>query len=406
MSWTSASRISASSVQESVALSLVRARERLRSEGIEGCAAELQSCAELSWWGTALVQSVHSAAHNMQQSACSSTSQTSKRRRENEEKSAKKDEDFLSSGGGDDAVDNNVSLPFVPCARLATKSLDGVIGMTETKQTLLESMYYPRKYPNFFPVGFAPFRRILLYGPPGTGKSSIVRAMAGHVFGDDESAVFAELTSSDFLSSYFSESEMRVRQIFAEACMHDGPVILYLDEIDSLARSKSGSECDTTRRIKNELLRGLDAVQDASNVWVIASTNVPWDLEVAVLRRFERRMHVPLPDAEDRRAMMMFYLGTRDCASSSTTIAIDLDEAVARTAGYSGSDLRSVCRYAELAAVRELIDRAPSMPEHEKLSARPRAVTQNDILLSLDKISKSVDSGTIENHEEWKRKFG
>lgn len=301
--------------------------------------------------------------------------------------------------GNEQEDDLSSSGVFVSTAVLSGKHFSDIAGLSSVKEVLMESMVYPRLYPGFFRPNFAPFKRILLFGPPGTGKSSLARAAAAHAHSHDPFACFAELSASDMLSQMFGGSEARVRSIFAEACLRGlrrGPVVLYLDEIDSLARSRSASEDDTTRRVKNELLRGLEAIEETPDAYCIASTNVPWDLDDAIVRRFERRILVPLPDAETRRSLLQTRLGKE----------FSLDEATALSEGYSGSDLTSVCRAAAMMGVRELIANAGLMSFQERASARPRPVCEKDVLHAMKVIRPSVSSATIERHMEWAAKFG
>ncbi len=288
---------------------------------------------------------------------------------------------------------------FFPVARLLKGTLEQLSGLEGPKQALLESLVYPRLYPSCFRRGFAPFKRILLFGPPGTGKSSLVRAAVARAFQEDASARFAELSASDVLSSLFGESEQRVRAVFAEACVHGmrrGPAVIYLDEIDSLARTKHHGEDDTTRRIKNELLRGLEALEEAPNVWCVAATNTPWELDRAVVRRFERRLLVPLPDTAERAAILARALG------GEAAPGLPLAEAARRAEGYSGADLQTVCRCAAMAGVRELLLRAPHLAPGE----RPRPVSEEDLLAALATVNRSVDPHTVSLHRDWAASYG
>lgn len=243
-----------------------------------------------------------------------------------------------------------------------------------------------------------PWRRVLLFGPPGTGKSTLTRAVVSQAFADAAGALYAEISASDVLSAYYGESEQAVRRLFAEALSARAPVVIYLDEIDSLARTKRAAEDDTSRRVKNELLRGLECLSEATHVYCVASTNVPWELDVAVVRRFERRICVGLPDAQTRHQIFAHTLcGLPEAA---------LEAAVARSSGYSGADLATVCRYAQMIPVRELIARAPLLSHHEREAACPRAVTADDVGAALDVIHRSVDADTLAAHEQWAREYG
>lgn len=225
----------------------------------------------------------------------------------------------------------------------------------------------------------------------------MVRAVVQHAFGAVEGATFGEITASDVLSSYFGESENRVRTLFKEALGSPSPVVIYLDEIDSFARAKHATEDDTTRRVKNELLRGLECVQECNHVCVVASTNVPWELDGAVIRRFERRILVALPTPPTRLDMFRAQLKISDD---------DLVQVVEQTEHYSGADIESVCRMATMVPLRELLPKMSALSEEERAQARPRPVELKDVMCALERIRPSVDASTVEMHKQWADQFG
>ena len=318
-----------------------------------------------------------------------------------------------------DAADIDSSI-FFSCLSMSAGALDRICGAQEAKQAVMETLIYPRLYPHFFHSGMQPWKRVLLFGPPGTGKSALVRAVVAKAFHDDPTALFAEMSSSDFLSSYFGASEARIREIFTQACLHKGPVVLYLDEIDSVARVKHAGEDDTTRRTKNEFLRGLEAIEEAPNVFCMASTNVPWELDPAIVRRFERRICLDLPDLNTRKELLEQSVqpalssskkssrGIQQESESSISpkCSLDLTEAAELSEGYSGADLGAVGRMAAMAGVRELLLAAPNMSENEKRDARPRDVTTDDVLMALTQVGRSVAPHEAEKHRQWSAQFG
>ncbi|KAL1519705.1 hypothetical protein AB1Y20_023215 [Prymnesium parvum] len=219
---------------------------------------------------------------------------------------------------------------------------DDVAGLETAKATLQEAVVLPLRFPNLFTGERRPWRGILLYGPPGTGKSHLAKAVASEV-----DATFFAISSSDLVSKWVGESEKLVRALF-EAASARRPAIIFIDEIDALATTRTDSESDSSRRLKNELLvRMSDAPE---GVLVLAATNMPWALDPAVRRRFEKRVYIPLPDANARLALLKIHLGAtphRLSEGMCRTIA-------QRTEGFSGADMSVLVRDALMEPVRHL----------------------------------------------------
>jgi len=197
---------------------------------------------------------------------------------------------------------------------------EDVAGLEIAKNALKETVVYPFLRPDLFMGLREPARGMLLFGPPGTGKTMLARAVA-----TESRSTFFSISASSLTSKYLGESEKLVRALFSLAKAL-APSIIFVDEIDSLLSSRSGSgDHETTRRIKTEFLIQWSDLQraaagreqtekekergDASRVLVLAATNLPWAIDEAARRRFVRRQYIPLPEEETRAAQLRRLLG-------------------------------------------------------------------------------------------------
>jgi SpoVK/Ycf46/Vps4 family AAA+-type ATPase len=195
-----------------------------------------------------------------------------------------------------------------------------VAGLDIAKKALKEAVVYPFLRPDLFMGLREPARGMLLFGPPGTGKTMLARAVA-----TESRSTFFSISASSLTSKYLGESEKLVRALFSLAKAL-APSIIFVDEIDSLLSSRSGSgEHEATRRIKTEFLIQWSDLQraaagreqsekekergDASRVLVLAATNLPWAIDEAARRRFVRRQYIPLPEDETRAVQLRTLLG-------------------------------------------------------------------------------------------------
>lgn len=183
----------------------------------------------------------------------------------------------------------------------------------------------------------------MLYGPPGTGKSYLAKACA-----TEAEATFFSISSSDLVSKWLGESERLVKQLFKMA-RENKPSIIFVDEVDSLCGSRSEGENETSRRIKTEFLVQMNGVgNDQDGVLVLGATNVPWELDPAIRRRFERRIYIPLPEIQARTGQFKIRLGKTPHNLSEE----DFQELGRATEGYSGSDITIVVKEAMMMPVR------------------------------------------------------
>lgn len=222
---------------------------------------------------------------------------------------------------------------------------DDVAGLELAKDSLKETVILPTRFPQLFTGKRRPFKGILLYGPPGTGKSYLAKAVA-----TEADSTFFSVSSSDLVSKWQGESERLVKQLFEMARESPGGrAIVFIDEVDSLCGSRSEGESDSSRRIKTEFLVQMDGVGKTSgNVLILGATNVPWELDAAIRRRFEKRVYIPLPEGEARTFMVKLHLGD----TPNTLREKDFEKIGAITSGASGSDIQVLVKEALMQPLR------------------------------------------------------
>lgn len=253
--------------------------------------------------------------------------------------------------GGSDKEDNDESKKFkenLGGAILKEKpnvKWDDVAGLIAAKEALKEAVILPIKFPQLFTDKRKPWKGILLYGPPGTGKSYLAKAVA-----TEADSTFFSISSSDLVSKWLGESEKLVRNLF-EMAREAKPSIIFIDEIDSLCGSRNEGESESARRIKTEFLVQMNGVgNDTDGILVLAATNIPWSLDSAIRRRFEKRIYIPLPESPARAKMFQIHLGT-----TPHTITPDQFKHLGDyTEGYSGSDISILVRDAMMQPVRSV----------------------------------------------------
>ncbi|KAJ5209076.1 hypothetical protein PENPOL_c001G08432 [Penicillium polonicum] len=210
---------------------------------------------------------------------------------------------------------------------------EDVAGLENAKEALKEAVILPIKFPHLFTGKRQPWKGILLYGPPGTGKSYLAKAVA-----TEANSTFFSVSSSDLVSKWMGESERLVKQLFNMA-RENKPAIIFIDEVDALCGPRGEGESEASRRIKTELLVQMDGVgKDSKGVLILGATNIPWQLDAAIRRRFQRRVHISLPDFNARMKMFMLAVGSTPCQMTQT----DYRQLADLSEGYSGSDI-SIC---------------------------------------------------------------
>ena len=225
---------------------------------------------------------------------------------------------------------------------------EDVGGLDEVKQTLVEAVEWPLKYPDLFQQAKVnPPKGILLFGPPGTGKTLIAKALA------NESEVnFISVKGPEVMSKYIGESERGVREVFRKA-KQASPCILFFDEFDSLVPERGlGGDSQVTERVISQFLTELDGLEELKGVLVLASTNRKDLIDSAILRpgRFDFMLEFPLPDEKARQKIFMVHTRGKPLAGD-----VDLTPLVQGTKGLAGSDIEAICREASILAIRKFI---------------------------------------------------
>ncbi|HIP56613.1 MAG TPA: ATP-binding protein [Ignisphaera aggregans] len=298
----------------------------------------------------------------------------------------------VSSGPTKDMSESDIVEEFIVKEKPRVRFED-IIGLDEAKQAIIDSIVYPSKRPDLFPLGWP--RGILLYGPPGCGKTMLAAAVANEVDG-----VFMHIDAANIMSKWLGEAEKRVAMIFRYAYRvseeQGKPVIIFIDEADALLgvyEHEIGGEA----RVRNQFLKEMDGLNSKSAkhlVYVIAATNKPWKLDIGFLRRFQRRIYVPPPNRDARRALFEYYTRYIRVAPD-----VDFDLLADRTEGYSASDIRDVVMEAHLITIRELF-------KSGNIYGEPRPVTMNDFLYVISRRRPSISRELLKLYEEWSQRFG
>ncbi|ORX79823.1 AAA-domain-containing protein [Anaeromyces robustus] len=306
---------------------------------------------------------------------------------------------------------------------------DDIAGLDGAKESLKEAVILPIKFPSLFTGKRTPWKGILLYGPPGTGKSYLAKAVA-----TEANSTFFSVSSSDLVSKWMGESERLVRNLF-EMARENKPAIIFIDEIDSLCGTRGEGESEASRRIKTEFLVQMQGVgNDQQGILVLAATNLPWQLDPALRRRFEKRIYIPLPEANARARMFQIHIGN----TPNTLTMKDFRHLAHKSEGYSGSDIGTVVHDALMEPVRKV-----QMATHYKYvykkneengqmvkyitpcsSGDPEGFEQNwmnipddipllepiltmtDFLKALRTSKKSVNEEDVKKYKDWTEEFG
>lgn len=268
-------------------------------------------------------------------------------------------------------------------------TFDDVAGLDDVKEDIRLKMLYPFRHPELAErFGIKPGGGILLFGPPGTGKTMLARATAGEL-----DAVFYTVSAADLLSKWVGEAEQNVKALF-DAASAEKRAVIFIDEIEALipARREEGGS-GVMQRVVPQILQGMEGFnkKTVQPLLFMGATNVPWQLDPAVLRpgRFDEKVYIPLPDLPARRKILEIHLANRPLAED-----IDLDRLADRLTGYSGADIRYIA------------DRSATIPFLESVAKGTAGEISAKII---DQVIRgtppSVSAKAVEKFDLWAREY-
>ncbi|KAJ8937303.1 hypothetical protein NQ314_011942 [Rhamnusium bicolor] len=310
-------------------------------------------------------------------------------------------------------IENTIETPRI-------NGLKDIAGLWEVKKVLKTFVILPRCQPQLF-VNQKACNSVLLFGPPGTGKTHLVHGLAS-----EAKAILHSVSVSDMLSPLVGQTEKNVRTLFDYIRNSDIFSILFIDEVDGFCRTRNDSEQDHSRRMKTELMCQMSRMEDNKNMFLICATNCPWDLDTAFLRRFQKRIYIPLPNFAERYELFQLF-------TKNTQLENDSDyweHLIEKTEGFSGSDLSGLVQCALNNPIIELEDikiwkLAPDgfyepvittedfnmeeiicceLGDLPYNSVRARSVHMLDLINSLTSITATVSSAEIRKYEIFNNK--
>ncbi|MGC6482427.1 MAG: ATP-dependent zinc metalloprotease FtsH [Synechococcus sp.] len=239
------------------------------------------------------------------------------------------------------------SQPRVKAEEDLTVRFEDVAGIAEAKDELQEVVTFLKEPESFIRLGAKIPRGVLLIGPPGTGKTLLAKAIAG-----EAGVPFFSMAASEFVELFVGVGASRVRDLFRQA-KEKSPCIVFIDEIDAVGRQRGagiGGGNDEREQTLNQLLTEMDGFADNSGVILLAATNRADVLDTALMRpgRFDRRIHVDLPDRRGRESILGVHARTKPLAED-----VDLSDWAKRTPGFSGADLANLLNEAAILTARD-----------------------------------------------------
>ena len=233
-------------------------------------------------------------------------------------------------------------------------------GLRSEIKVMREIVELPLRHPELFVrLGIEPHSGVLLYGPPGCGKTLLAKVLAS-----ESDANMFSINGPEIMNKYYGETEAKLRDIFKEA-KENSPSIIFIDEIDAIAPKREEAYGDVEKRVVAQLLALMDGLTDRGNVIVLGATNRPDSVDPALRRpgRFDREMEISVPNADGRLEVMEIHTRGMPIASD-----VNLKVLSSELNGYTGADMKSLCREAAMRSIRRYLPEIDL--ETEKIPAR------------------------------------
>ena len=285
---------------------------------------------------------------------------------------------------------------FVEIPKVTWNEIGGLVEVKKTLEKVVIDSIKNNKNDVRMPKG------IMLYGPPGTGKTMLAAATANEMDG-----YFINVDASAMMSKWLGEAEKNVSKLFSMARHYaekEGkPVILFVDEVDSLLGSRN-SEVGGEVRTKNQFLTEMDGVNGKGKdlmLYVIGATNKPWSLDWPFLRRFQKRIYVSLPSLEAREHLFKEYTEPlRKSFKVNPAVLAKLFD------GYSASDIKDICQSVQLKVVNEMFSTTTyKEPVEGENPSKPRDITMKDFRETILRRKPSVSMDMIRAYYKWSEQF-
>ncbi|MFB5648128.1 MAG: CDC48 family AAA ATPase [Candidatus Nitrosomaritimum aestuariumsis] len=257
-------------------------------------------------------------------------------------------------------------------------------------KAMREIVELPLKHPELFArLGVEPHSGILLYGPPGCGKTLIAKVLAS----ESEANMFL-INGPEIMNKYYGETEAKLRDMFKEA-KDNSPSIVFIDEIDAIAPKREEAYGDVEKRVVAQLLALMDGLNDRGNVIVLGATNRPDSIDPALRRpgRFDREFEISVPNEDGRLEILLIHTRGMPVAEE-----IDLKDLAAELHGYTGADIKSLCREAAMKAIRRYLPEIDL--ETEKISSEVLQSMQIKLIDFYDAMHEVVPTAMREFYVE------